>query len=103
MRHPFLMALYYSDASFLVVTPRECTEMFWEGHVRAFAFFGGVPVRISYDNSRIAVRFILGVHRRRLTDGFLQLARHYLFDYHFCAVRRPAPPSGPTTPPLSSG
>ena len=85
----FLMALPYSDAFFLMVTPRECTETFWEGHVRAFAFFGGVPVRISYDNSRIAVRSILGVHRRRLTDGFLQLASHYLFDYHFCAVRRP--------------
>lgn len=85
----FLMALPYSDAFFLMVTPRECTETFWEGHVRAFAFFGGVPVRISYDNSRIAVRSILGVHRRRLTDGFLQLASHYLFAYHFCAVRRP--------------
>jgi len=85
----FLMALPFSDAFFLMVTPRECTETFWEGHVRAFEFFGGVPARISYDNSKIAVRAILGVHRRRLTDGFLELASHYLFDYHFCTVRRP--------------
>lgn len=85
----FLMALPYSDAFYLMVTPRECTETFWEGHVRAFDFFGGVPTRISYDNSRIAVRSILGVHRRKLTDGFLELASHYLFDYHFCTVRRP--------------
>jgi transposase len=85
----FLMALPYSDAFFLMVTPRECTETFWEGHVRAFEFFGGVPARISYDNSKIAVRSILGVHRRQLTDGFLELASHYLFDYHFCTVRRP--------------
>ena len=85
----FLMALPYSDAFFLMVTPRECTETFWEGHVRAFDFFGGVPARISYDNSKIAVRSILGVHRRQLTDGFLELASHYLFDYHFCTVRRP--------------
>ena len=85
----FLMALPYSDAFFMMCTPRECTESFWEGHVRAFAFFGGVPSRISYDNSKIAVRSILGIHRRRLTDGFLELSSHYLFDHHFCTVRRP--------------
>jgi transposase len=84
----FLMALPYSDAFFMMCVPRECTESFWEGHVRAFEFFGGVPGRISYDNSKIAVRAIIGVHRRKLTDGFLQLASHYLFDYHFCTVRR---------------
>ncbi len=85
----FLMALPHSDAFFLMCTPRECTETFWEGHIRAFEFFGGVPSRISYDNSRIAVRSIIGVHHRSLTDGFLELVSHYLYDYHFCTVRRP--------------
>lgn len=85
----FLMALPYSDAFFMMCTPRECTETFWEGHVRAFAFFGGVPWRISYDNSRVAVSQIIGVHARKLTDGFLELASHYLFEHHFCTVRRP--------------
>jgi len=84
----FLMALPYSDAFFMMCSPRECTESFWEGHVRAFDFFGGVPGRISFDNSKIAVRAITGVHSRKLTDGFLQLASHYLFDSHFCTVRR---------------
>lgn len=84
----FLMALPYSDAFFMMCVPRECTESFWEGHVRAFAFFGGVPARITYDNSKVAVRAIIGVHCRRLTDGFLELASHYLFDHHFCTVRR---------------
>ena len=51
----FVMTLPYSDAIFVVRLPRECTEAFLEGHVRAFEFFGGVPRRISYDNSRIAV------------------------------------------------
>ena len=84
----FLMALPFSDAFFLMCVPRECTESFWEGHVRAFAFFGGVPLRITYDNSKVAVAAILGGRRRRLTDGFLQLVSHYLFDHHFCSVRR---------------
>src|SRR5271163_3801171 len=29
----------------------ETTEAFLEGHVRAFAYFGGVPTRILYDNT----------------------------------------------------
>ena len=37
------MTLPYSDAIFVCAFPRECTEAFLEGHVRAFAFFGGVP------------------------------------------------------------
>jgi transposase len=84
----FVMALPYSDAFFIRAYERECTETFWDGHVQAFAFFGGVPRRISYDNSRIAVSKIIGPRIRQLTDGFLQLASHYLFDYHFCLVRR---------------
>ena len=44
------MTLPYSDAIFVCAFPRECTEAFLEGHVRAFEFFGGVPRRISYDN-----------------------------------------------------
>ena len=30
---------------------------------------------------------ILGAHERRLSDGFLPLQSHYLFDAHFCRVR----------------
>ena len=45
----FVMALPYSDAVFVMVFERECTETFWEGHVRAFDFFGGVPRRITID------------------------------------------------------
>lgn len=83
----FVMALPHSDASFVMAFERECTETFWEGHVRAFEFFGGVPKRITYDNTKVAVSKILG-KERRLTQGFLQLKSHYLFDHHFCRVAR---------------
>ena len=86
--HCFAMSLPYSDMFFVKAYPRECTESFWDGHVGAFKFFGGVPNRISYDNSRIAIRQITGCHKRVLTDGFLQLQSHYLFVPHFCTVRR---------------
>ncbi|NIP14266.1 MAG: IS21 family transposase, partial [Pseudomonadales bacterium] len=42
----FTMGLPFSDGMFVVAYPRECTETFQDGHVRAFAFFGGVPCRI---------------------------------------------------------
>lgn len=85
----FVMALPYSDALFVMAFERECTETFWEGHVQAFEFFGGVPRRITYDNTKVAVSRILGGGReRRLTQGFLQLKSHYLFAHHFCRVAR---------------
>jgi transposase len=85
----FVMTLPYSDAMFVCAFPRECTEAFLEGHVRAFAFFGGVPRRISYDNSKIAVAQITGSRDRKVTDAFIRLKSHHLFDDHFCLVRRP--------------
>src|SRR5215831_13320137 len=85
----FVMALPHSDAFFVRAYDRECTETFWDGHARAFEFFGGVPRRITYDNSRVMVARIIGPHQRELTEGFLQLASHYLFDHHFCRVERP--------------
>jgi transposase len=85
----FVMTLPYSDALFICAFPRECTEAFLEGHARAFEFFGGVPRRISYDNLRIAVARITGGRGREVTDEFRRLRSHYLFEAHFCLVRRP--------------
>jgi transposase len=85
----FVMTLPYSDATFVCAFPRECTEAFLEGHVRAFAFFGGVPRRISYDNSRLAVARITGSRDRKVTDAFLRIKSHHLFESRFCLVRRP--------------
>lgn len=85
----FVMTLPYSDAFFCCVFPRECTETFQEGHVRAFAYFGGVPTRISYDNSKIAVATIVGQRGAKPTREFLRLESHFLFEHRFCRVRRP--------------
>ena len=74
----------------MLALPRECTEAIHDGHLEAFAFFGGVPRRISYDNSRIAVTKITGPHERELTDAFLRLHSHYLFEANICRVASPA-------------
>ena len=84
-----VMSLPYSDAFFIQVFPRECTETFQEGHRRAFEFFGGVPPRISYDNSRIAVARFTARRGETPTREFLRLQSHYLYEHHFCLIRRP--------------
>ncbi len=85
----FALELPYSDAMFIAAYPRECTETFQDGHVRAFGFLQGVPRRIGYDNARTSVAQITGARRRKLTTGFLQLQSYYLFDERFCRVGRP--------------
>lgn len=85
----FVMTLPYSGAIFIQAFPRECTEPFLKGHRRAFEFFGGVPRRISYDNSAIAVIDVFKGRERKLTKEFLRLQSHYLFQERFCLVRRP--------------
>lgn len=84
----FVMTLPYSDAIYMQVFPKENTETFLEGHKRAFEFFDGVPTRISYDNLKIAVAKIVGSRERQVTSEFQRLKSHYLFEDHFCLVRR---------------
>ena len=77
--HYLVMDLPHSDDCFVAAFPAETTEAFLEGHVRAFAYFGGVPTRILYDNTKIAVAKILGGTERQRTRAFSELQSHYLF------------------------
>jgi transposase len=81
--HFLAMDLPHSDAIFVAAYPAETTEAFCDGHVRAFAFFDGVPQSILYDNTKIAVARILGDGRRRRTRVFSELQSHYLFEDRF--------------------
>ena len=73
--HFLCMDLPHSDDCFVVAFPVERTESFLEGHNQAFAYFGGVPRTILYDNTRIAVKEIAGDGERKPTDSFLGLCR----------------------------
>ncbi len=77
--HYLVMDLPHSDDCFVIAFPAETTEAFLEGHVRAFAYFGGVPTRILYDNTKIAVAKMLGGTERQRTRAFSELQSHYLF------------------------
>jgi transposase len=77
--HYLAMDLPHSDDCFVAAFPAETTEAFLEGHVRAFAYFGGVPTRILYDNTKIVVAKILGGEERQRTRAFSELQSYYLF------------------------
>jgi len=81
--HFFAMDLPHSDAGFVQAYPAETTEAFCAAHVAAFAFFGGVPLSILYDNTKLAVARILGDGRRQRTRVFGELQSHYLFADRF--------------------
>jgi transposase len=114
----FLMRLMYSGRDFAWIYERQDQVSFLDGHVRAFAHFGGVPHRLAYDNLKAAVGRILVGGERALTPRFAALASHYLFEPCFCrpgeghdkggvegrgkAVRRQALTPIPTAPTLDT-
>ena len=78
-----MIDLPQSDDCFVMAFPGETTEAFLEGHNRAFAYFGGVPRTILYDNTKLAVAQILGDGTRKKTQAFSELQSHYLFEERF--------------------
>ena len=68
--HFMAFDLPHSDDCFVQAFPAETTEAFLEAHVRAFEYFGGVPTRILYDNTKLAVARILGDGQRKKTRAF---------------------------------
>lgn len=86
--HYFTMQLPFSDGIFVKAYMTENTESFCDGHVSAFEFFSGVPKRILYDNTKIAVSKILQNKDRDLTRGFTALQSHYLFESGFANLAK---------------
>ncbi len=81
--HYFVLDLPHSDGCFVKAYPAEATEASLDGHVSAFAFLGGVPRSILYDNTKLAMAKILGDGRRKRTRAFTELQSHHLFEDRF--------------------
>jgi transposase len=80
----FCLRLGYSKLPFVTALPSQAQEAFLEGHVRAFAFLGGVPHVLVYDNLKVAVKRILEGSSREEQTAFVAFRSHYLFESRFC-------------------
>lgn len=80
----FCLRAKASKVPFVVAYPTERLEAFLAGHVEAFAFFGGVPAELWYDNARTAVVRILSGPLREEHESLSALRAHYLFESSFC-------------------
>jgi len=76
--------LAYSRKMLVIAYPRETQEMVLDAHIKAFAYFGGVPKRMVYDNLKTVVDAIFVGKERQFNRRFLALANHYLFEPVAC-------------------
>src|SRR3712207_1702366 len=91
--HFFCLDLPHSDACFVKAYPAERLEAFCDGHNAAFAFFGGVPRSVLYDNTGLAVARLLGGGARERTarrDRPVSDVPQALLAHHLEALRLPA-------------
>jgi hypothetical protein len=80
----FHLRLSCSGRSFARGYAHQAQEAFFDGHVRAFSWLGGVPGRLRYDNLKPAVVRLLRGRDRVENERFVALRSHYGFDSFFC-------------------
>lgn len=76
--------LRWSHMPFVAAYPHQRQEAMFDGLRRAFEFLGGVPLRLTSDNLKQAVREILEGKERREQEAYLSFRTHYLVDSNFC-------------------
>lgn len=79
----FVMTLCYSRMVYLEFTISEALEEFLRCHQNAFAFFGGCPRRLFYDNLKTVVLARAG-REIRWNPRFMDFAGHFLFEPVAC-------------------
>ena len=81
--HYLVVDLPHSDDAFVKAFPAETTEAFCDGHNAAFRYFGGVPRRIVYDNTKLVVARFSGTARGSERRSSVSSSRIDLFDDRF--------------------
>jgi transposase len=80
----FCLRSKYSGKCFVRVYPVERQQALFDGHIRAFDFFGGVFRRLIYDNMTTAVQKILKGKKRLEQESFRAFRAYYTFETSFC-------------------
>jgi len=80
----FCMRSKYSGKHFVRFYPCERQQAFFDAHIHAFEFFGGVFPVLIYDNLTAAVRKVLQGRNRIEQEAFGQFRAYYSFEARFC-------------------
>jgi transposase len=80
----FCMRSKYSGKHFVRFYPCERQQAFFDAHIHAFAFFGGVFPVLIYDNLTAAVRKVLQGKGRVEQEAFRGFKAYYSFEARFC-------------------
>ena len=84
-----VMTWSYSNAPFALALPTERTEAILHGMVEAFAFFGGVPAEVWWDNPTTVAIHVGRGRDRTLHPRYAALASHFTFAPKFCLPATP--------------
>lgn len=82
----FCMRSKYSGKHFVRLYPCERQQVFFDAHVKAFSYFGGVFPVLIYDNLTTAVHKVLKGKKRIEQEGFSKFHAYYNFEPRFCNV-----------------
>jgi transposase len=80
----FCMRSKFSGKHFVRCYPCERQQALFDGHIRGFAFFGGVFPVLIYDNLTTAVQKIFKGKKRSLQESYDKFRSYYNFDPVFC-------------------
>jgi len=80
----FCMRSKYSGKHFVRFYPCERQQAFFDGHIQAFRFFGGIFPVLIYDNLTTAVKKVLRGKERVEQEAFGRFHSYYNFDARFC-------------------
>ena len=82
--HFFCMRPRFSGKPFVRAYPCERQQAFFDAHIHAFDFFGGVFPTLIYDNLKSAVEKVLTGKDRIEQDAFRRIKAYYSFEARFC-------------------
>lgn len=92
--HVLSMRSMKSGGSFHIAYRHATQQAFFEGHERAFEYFGGVFHVLRYDNLASAVKKVLRGHTREEHVRFVAFRSHWQFAAEFCAPAQPQEKGG---------
>lgn len=82
----FTLRSKFSGKIYARLYPAMAQECFFDGHIRAFAFFEKVFDQIVYDNLKTAVKQVLKGRERVEQNAFVKFRSHYGYDAQFCTI-----------------